>query len=164
MAAFTRRGVDRKSALRRANTVSDTEEAKATRRVREKIILPIEAGTVVDDIDPEFVGGLGDVDLRRIDLSVRGNVPQQLADHLKDQHACTEVQDVLVQPDRQSNMQSVAAAYVDRQPLQRRSQADVIESRWADILDEPPVVFLDFSQGRAQAVEQLTQTRGGPGR
>jgi hypothetical protein len=41
---------------------------------------------------------------------------------------------VLVQPDRQSDVQGVAAAHVNRQPLQRCSQADVIESRRADIL------------------------------
>jgi hypothetical protein len=49
------------SCIHDQRVVSDTEEAKATRGVREKIILPIEASTVVDDIDPEFVGGSGDV-------------------------------------------------------------------------------------------------------
>src|ERR1700753_2078869 len=152
-AALARRGIYREPAVGRVHTVSHAVKTKTPRRVHEQVVLPVEACAVVVDLNRDLIAGVTDDDLGRINLRVPRNVAQQLADHLEYPYPGLDHQLAFVDPAGERDVEAIAAAHVDGQPLQGRAKADIVQPRWTDIRNQLPGVLLDVIQFEARSLD-----------
>src|SRR5271170_3751437 len=103
----------------------------------EKTELPLEAYAAIFHHNAQFPRRLRHRDHGRLRAGVLDGIAKKLPDHLEYQYPKIEIDGCIIRRDMQIDAKIVLAAHVDNEPLERRPQSKFVQTRGAQVRNNP---------------------------